>query len=68
MNWIKIIEGDYTTYPEEGIEVLVYDGSNFDVAYYLRIEHKWVKKMNIKDDFFQDFTSFVPKCWSVGNQ
>lgn len=51
------------TYPEEGVEVLVSDGTNYDVAYYLRSgEYKWVK-INVKKDTSFGFTSFVPIKW-----
>jgi hypothetical protein len=64
MNWIEIIKDDYDTYPKEGIDVLVSDGKNYDVAYYIMSgEYKWVKVDLIEDDI-NDFTSFIISKWA----
>jgi hypothetical protein len=63
MNWIEIIKDDYDTYPKEGIDVLVSDGKNYDVAYYIMSgSYKWVKADLIEDDI-NDFTSFIISKW-----
>jgi len=64
MNWIEIIKDDYNTYPKEGIDVLVSDGKNYDVAYYIMSSsYKWVKVDLIEDDI-NDFTSFIISKWA----
>lgn len=64
MNWIEIIKDDYNTYPKEGIDVLVSDGENHDVAYYIMSgSYKWVKVDLIEDDI-HDFTSFIISKWT----
>ena len=56
--WIYIIDEDDKTFPPEGEEVLVSDGKNYDVAYYLRSgEYIW-KKVNIEMDRADDLTNF----------
>lgn len=62
-NWIEVKKDDIDTYPSEGIDVLVSDGYNHDVAYYLMSgEYKWMK-VNIKNDESNEFTDFVIKKW-----
>lgn len=65
-NWIKIDNKflpSKDTFPPEGIEVLISDGENYDVAYYLRSgEYKWIK-VKVKDDDIEDFLQFVPTMW-----
>ena len=64
MNWIEIIKDDYDTYPKEGINVLVSDGINYDVAYYIMSgSYKWIKEDLIEDDI-NDFTSFIISKWT----
>ena len=64
-NWIEIEEGDYHTYPGEGIEVLVSDGTNHDVAYYIMsCEYKWLK-VDVKNDNVYDFENFIPIKWKL---
>lgn len=65
-DWIEIIEeGDYHTYPSEGIEVLVSDGTNHDVAYYIMSgEYKWLK-VDVKNDNVYDFENFIPIKWKL---
>ncbi len=64
MNWIEIIENDYNTYPDEGTFVIVSDGKNQDIAYYIMSStYKWVKYDLVKNDII-DFTSFVISKWS----
>ena len=59
----KHILDEYDTYPPEGIDVLVSDGTHTDVANYLRSsEYKWTK-VNVKDDELNDFTNFIPIEW-----
>lgn len=49
--------------PPEGVEVIVSDGNNYDVAYYLMSgEYVWMKN-NIKKDCSKKFKSFVPIKW-----
>ena len=61
--WIDIKEGDYNTLPSEGINVLISDGINHDVAYYIRSgEYKWLK-VNIKNDEAPEFDDFIPIKW-----
>lgn len=64
MDWIYIIENDdFDTYPKEGIDVLVSDGEDYDVAYYLRSgEYKWMKTDLIQDDA-HDFKQFIITKW-----
>lgn len=60
-NWNVI--SDKESFPPEGIEVLISDGINNDVAYYVRsYPPKWVK-VNIKEDNISDFIQFVPIMW-----
>jgi hypothetical protein len=68
MDWIKIIENDYSTYPKEGYSVIVSDEkNNYDVAWYLMSsEYKWVKDDLINDDLI-DFKSFIIIKWSYIN-
>lgn len=64
MNWIEIIKDDYDTYPKECINVLVSDGKNYDVAYYIMSgSYRWVKVDLIEDDI-NDFTSFIISKWT----
>lgn len=64
INWVTIIERDWSTYPKEGYEVLVSDGKNYDVAYYIMSgEFKWVK-VNVLEDDIDDFNSFVVTKWA----
>lgn len=50
MNWIILVEDDYNTYPKEGVEVLVSDGENYDIAWYLMSsEYMWMKTDHAKD-------------------
>lgn len=61
--WIEIHKDDIETFPGEGITVLVTDGTNYDVAWYLMSsEYKWVKT-DITNDCLIDFEAFVPTMW-----
>jgi len=63
MCWITVITDDYNTYPNEGIDVLVSDGHNYDVVWYIWSgEYKWMKT-NIEEDTADEFKSFVPTKW-----
>lgn len=63
MNWKEIIIEDYETYPPEGVEVLISNGRNFDVAYFLMSgEYVWMK-VNVKKDNAKKFKSFTPIKW-----
>lgn len=63
--WIHIKNNDDTTYPDEGEEVLVSDGINCDVAWFLRSgEYKWLKA-DIQKDTSDDFQGFVPIKWKL---
>ncbi len=65
MDWLLIIPFDYSTYPKEGIDVLVSDGIHFDVAWYLRSsEYTW-QKVNLKEDTCNEFTEFTPIKWKL---
>lgn len=64
--WIEIIEDDYETYPNEGIVVLVSDGINYDVAYYVMSgTYKWLKETNVEEEVCEYFTSFKPLYWEL---
>lgn len=61
--WTDLITDDYNTYPSEGIEVLVSDGNNHDVAYFIMSgTYKWVK-VSVKDDDISYFDNFIPIKW-----
>lgn len=61
--WTNIDTELYETYPPEGVDVLVSDGENFDIAWYIMSgEYKWLKT-HIFDDDCYDFTSFIPTKW-----
>ena len=63
MNWEDIIEGDYDTYPPEGENVLVTDGTDYDVAWFLMSsEYVWKKNFRVTDNC-EDFIEFVPVQW-----
>lgn len=50
MNWVNLVEGDYNTFPKEGYEVIVSDGINYDVAWYLMSsQYEWMKTNHVKD-------------------
>jgi len=60
----KFFQNDDDHEPPEGIEVLVSDGTNYDVAYYIKSgEYKWLK-VNVKDDDVSDFDNFTITKWS----
>lgn len=62
-DWLFIDQKDYTTYPGEGEDVYVTDGTNYDVAYRIASgEYCW-KKVNFHRDEFYNFDSFVPIAW-----
>lgn len=61
--WIDLIADDYSTYPDEGVEVLVSNGYNHDVAYFIMSGiYKWVK-ITVKDNGVSDFDNFIPTKW-----
>lgn len=63
--WIDIIEDDYKTFPPEGEDVLVSDGKNYDVAWYLMSsEYAWMKT-NIEMDRADEFNSFTITKWKT---
>jgi len=63
--WNYIKNDEDNTFPDEGIEVIVSDNINEDVAWYIRSgEYKWLKT-NIKNDEVNDFTSFIPTKWKI---
>ncbi len=63
--WVEFDENNSETYPSEGEEVLVTDGKNYDVAWYIMSsEYKWLK-CNIEKDTSDDFTYFIPKKWKT---
>lgn len=65
MNWITINEEDKEkTYPKEGIDVLVSDTKNYDVAWYLMSsEYVWMKT-DILNDTVNEFKEFKIIKWS----
>lgn len=71
--WTKIVEwvkGKWPqedTYPPEGIEVLVTDGTRYDVAWYVVQENMWVKTNVAKDDL-EAFKNFKPTHWAPINK
>lgn len=61
--WNKFDNDNLDTLPPEGEEVLISDGTNYDVAYYVASgEYKWLKS-HVEDDDSNDFTSFIPIKW-----
>ncbi len=70
--WVDIVEDKQTefltgldTYPPEGEAVLVSDGENYDVAWYLRSsEYVWMKS-HVANDTGELFDSFVPIKWRL---
>lgn len=63
--WVNIIKDDYSTYPEEGTTVMVSNGKDYDVAYYIMSgSYKWLK-VHVENDEADDFTSFVPTKWKI---
>lgn len=68
INWINIIKGNYATYPDQGVDVLVSDGKNYDVAWFIMSgDYKWLKN-NIKDDTAEEFNSFEISKWTYVNK
>lgn len=64
MNWVKLLENDYDTYPKEGYSVIVSDGTNYDVAWYLMSSsYVWMKTDVVKDDA-KKFNQFKITKWS----
>lgn len=64
MDWINFDENDFETYPKEGIEVIVSDGSHFDVAWYLMSStYMWMKNDLIADDC-EEFAQFKIIKWA----
>jgi hypothetical protein len=55
MEWNRIIENDYSTYPDEGYEVLIGDDNgNYDVAWFLMSgEYLWMKDNRLIDDTYE---------------
>lgn len=70
MDWIKLepwIPGkrnQIDTWPEEGIEVLVTDGTHYDVAWYLYSQSYMWMKTSVKQDDCVEFVNFVPTHWA----
>lgn len=70
MNWVTIVEwipgkfNQVDTYPDEGIELLVTDGTHYDVAWYARSgDYKWIKT-KLLEDTIEDFVAFKPTHWT----
>ena len=64
IDWKSFDENNVTEIPE-GVEVLVSDGTHYDVAYYLKSsEYKWLK-VSVKDDDVSDFYNFKVIKWSL---
>lgn len=61
--WVYFDENNSETFPPEGEDVLVSNGTNYDVAWYiLSSSYKWLK-CHIELDEVDEFTSFVPIKW-----
>jgi hypothetical protein len=64
MNWITLLEDKHETFPDEGIEVLVTDGTNYDVAWYLMSStYEW-RKTDLEEDTTKKFNAFKITKWS----
>jgi hypothetical protein len=62
-SWISIVEGNIETYPKEGIDVLISDGKQYDVAYYLMSStYVWMKVHPSRDEAVE-FREFTPTMW-----
>lgn len=61
--WITIIPGDYDTYPPEGIDVLVTDGTHYDVANFLMSSSYVWMKTNLEEDTQREFKDFIVIKW-----
>jgi hypothetical protein len=63
--WTIINEDDIATLPSEGVEVLVSDGKNMEVAWYLHSgEYKWMKYICEIDDHIE-FNRFDVTEWKA---
>lgn len=64
-DWTCILQEDIETYPSEGVEVIVSDGKNYDIAYYLMSsEYVWMKVHPLKDTA-KKFKEFTPTMWKT---
>ncbi len=61
--WLNIDNNAIETFPKEGVEVLVSDGTNYDVAWYLMSSEYIWKKNIINEDNTINFESFIPTKW-----
>lgn len=63
MEWASINKKEISTFPPEGVEVLVSDGYKMSVAWYLMSsEYTWMKSIIEEDDVVQ-FSEFNVKKW-----
>lgn len=58
-DWI-FIDDENNIYPNEGEEVLISDGINYDIAYFIKSAGYKFYKMNIKEGISILFDSFIP--------
>ena len=64
MEWINLKEEDYETYPKEGYDVIVSDGTHYDVAWYLMSStYRWMKTNLVEDDC-GEFKQFKIMKWA----
>lgn len=61
--WITIIPGNYDTYPPEGIDMLVTDGTHYDVANFLMSSSYVWMKTNMEEDDQREFKDFPIVKW-----
>jgi hypothetical protein len=67
MKWIDFIENNFDTYPSEGHDVLVTDGTNYDVAWYVMSgTYKWMKT-DLQADDSKEFNQFKITKWAYIN-
>ncbi len=65
VKWIDIEINNYDTYPPEGIDVLVSDGNNYDVAWFIYSSTYQWRKINITEDTATEFKQFEIKKWKL---
>jgi hypothetical protein len=67
ITWIKLREGEYETYPKEGIDVLVTDGIHLDIAWFLMSStYEW-RKTDLAIDDAKLFNQFKITQWAYIN-
>ncbi len=67
ITWIKLREGEYETYPKEGIDVLVTDGTHLDITWFLMSStYEW-RKTDLAIDDAKLFNQFTITQWAYIN-